>query len=47
MDTTTAGETWPSSNSGGVGFGGIKSLGSREVGLTVLEILVPTSVKKY
>jgi hypothetical protein len=44
--TMTAGETWPSSNKGGLGLGRMKLFGSRRVGLTVSEILLPAVVKK-
>jgi hypothetical protein len=45
VDTLTAGETTPNSSWGGSGLSGMKSLGSKEVGLMVSEILVPAVVK--
>ncbi len=44
--TMTAGDIAPSSSCGGLGLGGMNASGSRQVGLTVLEILQPTVVKK-
>ncbi len=42
---TVAGEVNPSSKVGGLGLGGTKSSGSRDVGLMELEIFTPTSEK--
>jgi hypothetical protein len=36
-----SGDVRPSSSSGGFGLGGIKSSGSKDVGLTVLDMDVP------
>jgi hypothetical protein len=46
VETTTARENCPNSNWGGLGLGGINSLGSKEVGLTVSDIPLPAVVKK-
>ncbi len=44
--TMTAGDNAPNSSWGGFGLGGMNESGSRLVGLTMLEILQPTVVKK-
>jgi hypothetical protein len=46
VTTTAAGVTVPNSSCGGFGLEGTNSLGSSDVGFTVLEILELAAVKK-